>query len=57
LDSLYTAAEWGALLAEHGFEQIEISEIRARRRYVPGGVILQAVRPAAQPWPRSTARG
>ena len=57
LDSLYTAGEWGALLAEHGFEQIEISEIRARRRYVPGGVILQAVRPAAQPWPRSTARG
>lgn len=44
LDSLYTASEWRALLLEHGFEQIEISEIRALRRYVPGGVILQAVR-------------
>jgi len=49
LDSLYTAGEWGALLAKHGFEQIEISEIRALRPYVPGGVILQALRPAAQP--------
>ena len=49
LDSLYTAGEWRALLAEQGFEQIEISEIRALRRYVPGGVILQAVRPAARP--------
>jgi ubiquinone/menaquinone biosynthesis C-methylase UbiE len=57
LDSLYTAGEWGALLAEHGFEQIEISEIHALRRYVPGGVILQAVRPAAQPWSHSTVRG
>jgi ubiquinone/menaquinone biosynthesis C-methylase UbiE len=47
LDSLHTAGEWGALLAEHGFDQIEISEIRALRRYVPGGVILKAVRPAA----------
>lgn len=46
LDSLYTAGEWRTLLAGHGFEQIEASEIRALRRYVPGGVILQAVRPA-----------
>jgi ubiquinone/menaquinone biosynthesis C-methylase UbiE len=49
LDSLYTAGEWRALLAEQGFEQIEIAEIRALRRYIPGGVILQAVRPAVQP--------
>jgi len=49
LDSLYTAGEWRVLLAKQGFEQVEISEIRALRRYVPGGVILQAVRPDAQP--------
>jgi ubiquinone/menaquinone biosynthesis C-methylase UbiE len=47
LGSLFTADEWRVLLAAQGFQQIEISEIRALRRYVPGGVILQAVRPTA----------
>jgi ubiquinone/menaquinone biosynthesis C-methylase UbiE len=49
LPNLYTAGEWGALLAQQGFEQIEISEISSLRRWVPAGVILQAVRPAIQP--------
>jgi ubiquinone/menaquinone biosynthesis C-methylase UbiE len=49
LHNLYTAGEWPALLAEQGFEQIELSEISTLHRYVPAGVILQALRPAIQP--------
>jgi ubiquinone/menaquinone biosynthesis C-methylase UbiE len=46
-DNIRTAGEWRTLLAQSGYEQIEMVEIRARHRWYPGGVIARAVRAPA----------
>ena len=43
VDNLRTPGEWRMLLAEHGFTEIALHEIRARLPWYPGGFIACAV--------------
>lgn len=41
--SVRTTDEWRALLTDFGFENIELQELSALRRWYPGGLIMKAI--------------
>jgi ubiquinone/menaquinone biosynthesis C-methylase UbiE len=44
IDNMHTAGEWRQLLAEHGFTDITLNQVRPRFPWYPGGFVARAVR-------------
>ena len=44
-DNVRTASDWRLLLADHGYTDIALHEVRPRFPWYPGGFIARAVRP------------